>query len=72
MLASVQKLFELYARIAATSSVPELFQKLLDEIAPTLSADTAGVLRREEGRWVVQAKYPPQADQGAVFSSSRE
>jgi Nif-specific regulatory protein len=70
MLGSVQKLFDLYAQIATTSTIPELFQKLLEGVAPALSAETAGVLTEEDGNWVLQAKYPPQAGHGAIFSSS--
>ena len=69
-LESIQKLFDLYSQITATASVAELFQKLLETLAPALSADLVVVLHMEKGRWVQQAKHPDDVASRALFSTT--
>jgi Nif-specific regulatory protein len=69
-LENVRKLFELYGQIAATTSIRQLFQRLIAEVAPALSADTGAVLLPEGGTWVIRARYPETEGEPASFSSS--
>ena len=66
----IEKLLALYGQIANTTSVQDLFQRLLERLGPTLGADRCAVLVAEDDAWTVAARFPRDASGLGGLSSS--
>lgn len=71
-LGRVENIFELYGEMAGTTSPDALFQKLLQEIGPSIGADRAAVLLREKDDWVVRASQSSSGESCDFRGKGRE